>query len=123
MIYWYDHLYTDDVLCRKKQDYKKVVEDKVRKGVPGRILSRKMLPGKHYYLLVLASNQENLFEIVNTNQMFFRYYEYTNMYIVGIAKRYDGAVEILRRIMTEGYGADLAFDPRSVFTKNRFFPT
>ena len=76
----------------------------------------------HFYLLVLANNQENLFEIVNTNQMFFRYYEYTDVYVVGIAKNYDGAVEILRRIMTEGYGADQAFDPRSVFTRNRFFP-
>lgn len=107
MIYWYDHLYTDEAVRRKEQNYKKAVEEKIKKSC---------------YLLVLANNEENLFEIVNTNQMFFRYYEYTNVYIVGIAKKYDGAVEILQRIMTEGYGTDLAFDPRSVFTKNRFFP-
>ncbi len=122
MIYWYDHLYTDEAVRRKEPDYKKAVEDKVKKSIPGKIFSKKMLPSKHFYLLVLANNQENLFEIVNTNQMFFRYYEYTDVYVVGIAKNYDGAVEILRRIMTEGYGADQAFDPRSVFTRNRFFP-
>lgn len=117
MIYWYDHLYTDEAVRRKEQNYKKAVEEKIKKSFPSKIL-----PSKSCYLLVLANNEENLFEIVNTNQMFFRYYEYTNVYIVGIAKKYDGAVEILQRIMTEGYGTDLAFDPRSVFTKNRFFP-
>lgn len=114
MIYWYDHLYTDDVVRGKEHTFRKVVEERSKwQNLPWK---------KSYYLRVLASNQENLFEIVNTNQMFFRYYEYTNMYIIGIAKKYDGVVEILRRIMTEGYGTDLAFDPRTVFTKNRFFP-
>ncbi len=114
MIYWYDHLYTDDAVRGKEHTFRKVVEERSKwQNLPWK---------KSYYLLVLASNQENLFEIVNTNQMFFRYYEYTNMYIIGIAKKYDGVVEILRRIMTEGYGTDLAFDPRTVFTKNRFFP-
>ena len=71
MIYWYDHLYTDDVVRGKEHTFRKVVEERSKwQNLPWK---------KSYYLLVLASNQENLFEIVNTNQMFFRYYEYTNM--------------------------------------------
>lgn len=112
MIFWYDELYMDEAVRKNEKKCKRVVESRNKWQV---------LPWKKsYFVIVLASNEENLFEIMNTNQMFFRYYEYKNLYILGVAKKYESAVEIFQNIMTEGYGADQSFDPRTVFTKDRF---
>lgn len=112
MIFWYDHLYMDEAVSKHEKKCKKIVESRNK---------WQMLPWKKsYFIITLANNKENLFEIMNTSQMFFRYYEYTNVYILGVAKKYESAVEIFQNIMTEGYGEDSAFDPRSVFTKDRF---
>lgn len=112
MIFWYDSLYMDDAVRKSEKKFRKIIERRsVWQNLPWK---------KSYFVLILANNGENLFEIMNTNQMFFRYYGYTNLYIVGVAGDYEGAVEILRRIMTKGYERDSAFNPRTVFKRSRF---
>ncbi len=114
MIFWYDRLYMDDAVRKNEKKCRKIIERRsMWQNLPWK---------KSYFVLVLANNGENLFEIMNTNQMFFRYYGYTNLYIIGVAGNYEGAVEILRYIMTKGYEKDAAYNPRSVFTRGRFVP-
>lgn len=112
MIYWYNNLYMDDAVRRRKRKCQITIEK--------RSIWQKLPWKKSYYIIMIAKNKENLFEIVNTNEMFFKYYGYTDIYIVGVATRYEGAVEILRRIMTEGYRKDREFDPRRVFRRDQF---
>ena len=114
MIFWYDSLYMDDTVKKKEKKCRKIIE----KGCKS-----KRLFGMGYFVVILANNAENLFEIMNTKQMFFRYYGCGHLYVLGVAKDYAGAVEIFRYIMTKGYEADSGFDPRSVFTKDRFVST
>lgn len=122
MIYWYDSLYMDEIVKKNIKKCKKNIEEGCRQesGPGRRFLKNKCLFGKGYFVLVLANNGKNLFEIMNTNQMFFRYYGGKKLYVLGVARDFEGAVEIFRYIMTKGYEADREFDPRQVFTKDRF---
>ena len=117
MIFWYEHLYMDEKLRHKEKQCKKIIEHRRKwKKYPWQMLPWK----KNYYVLALASNQENLFDIMNTDQMFFRYYEHQDLYVLGVSENYDGAVEILQQIMTDGFHNEPEFDPRKLFTKDRF---
>lgn len=116
MIFWYDSLYMDDAVRRKEKKCRKIIEKEAKSTAAW----YKLLFKKSYFIVALAHNGENLFEIMNTNQMFFRYYGGTGLYILGVAKDYDGAVEIFRYIVTKGYGSDHSFDPRKMFTKDKF---
>lgn len=113
MIFWYDNLYMDDAVRKQEKECKKIIEK--------RSVWQKLPWKKNYYVIVLASNEKNLFEIMNTDQMFFRYYGYKDLYILGVAEKYEGAVEILRGIMVEGYDREPEFDPRQKFARNHFF--
>lgn len=114
MIYWYDSLYMDGTVRKNVKKCKKNIEQ------GGRFFRNRCFSGKGYFVVALANNGKNLFEIMNTNQMFFRYYESKKLYVLGVAGDFEGAVEIFRYIMTKGYEEDREFDPRQVFTKDRF---
>jgi hypothetical protein len=75
---------------------------------------------KSYYALILAQNPENLFEIIGTRQFFFRRYDYLDMYIVGLAVDYEGAVKLLQQILEDIYRPDASFEPRKYFDKDDF---
>ena len=56
-------------------------------------------------MLTLAQNDKNLFEIMQTRQLFFRrYHRHVDMYVVALTSDYDAAVEILQQILAKGYG-------------------
>lgn len=112
MIFWYDGLLMDKAVRKKEEKCKRIIEK--------RSIWQKLPWKKSFYILMLANNSENLFEIMATNQMFFRYYGYTDIYIVGVSQDYEGAVQMLRRVMADGYAGDADFDPRKVYTKERF---
>jgi hypothetical protein len=107
----------DDFVRKKEKMCRQTIEKRsaCRKRKWKTWLSR-----KHYFMITLAQNKENLFEIVNTKEMFFRYYGHTDIYIVGVSKDYDGAVEILTQILTKGYDTTPDYNPRNVFTKEKF---
>lgn len=112
MIFWYDDLYMDDSVRQKEKAFRKTIEK--------RSVWQKLPWKKSYYIITLANNEENLFEIMNTDEMFFRYYGYTDIYIVGVSGDYDGVVEMLAQILTEGYRENRDYNPREVFTKEYF---
>lgn len=112
MIFWYENLYMDDSVKEEEKKCKKIIEK--------RSFWQKLPWKKSYYIIILANNKKNLFEILNTSEMFFDYYGHTDIYIVGVARKHENAVEILRQILTEGYQKDDDFDPRKVFLKEHF---
>ena len=84
MIYWYQNLYMDETVEKNPKRCKKRVE----KRRPWK---------KSYVVLTLAQNDKNLFEIMQTRQLFFRRYRHVDMYVVALTSDYDAAVEILQK--------------------------
>jgi hypothetical protein len=75
---------------------------------------------KSYVAIVLAANEENLFEIMETRQLFFRRYGYLDLYVVGLASNYENAVELLQQMLVKGYKENPSFSPRTCFDKKDF---
>lgn len=107
MIRWYRALYMDEKVKENPEKCKK------------RVMRRRPWK-KSYYVLTLASNADNLFEIMDTRQLFFRYYARHDMYVVGLSADYAGAVELLRQMVEEICCADASFSPRAYFDKDDF---
>lgn len=107
MIYWYRNLYMDDAVAKHPERCKKRVE-------------RRRPWKKSYVALTLASNEKNLFEIMETRQLFFRRYNHFDLYVIGLASSYENAVEILQKILERGYSLDSSFQPREHFKKEDF---
>lgn len=107
MIRWYRSLYMDDEVRKNPEKCKK------------RVMKRRPWK-KNYYVLVLAANPNNLFEIMETRQLFFRHYARFDMYVVGLAVDYEGAVKLLQQMLEEIYRADDSFSPRKYFDKDDF---
>ena len=107
MIYWYRNLYMDDTVAKNPERCKKRVE-------------RRRPWKKSYVALTLASNKKNLFEIMETRQLFFRRYNHMDFYVIGLTSNYEKAVEILQEILEQGYHLDPMFQPREHFKKEDF---
>ncbi len=122
MIFWYDDLYMDQDIVNDEEKCKKIIEARCgyKKGIKKKLQHNLAPWNKNYEIVILANNKDNLFEIINTRQMFFSYYESHDIYVIGIAKHYEGAVEIVRTIMENGYREEADYDPRMQFTKEHF---
>ena len=107
MIYWYRNLYMDDTVAKNPERCKKRVE-------------RRRPWKKSYVALTLAANEKNLFEIMETRQLFFRRYNHLDLYVVGLAADYEKAVKMLQGILEQGYRLDPSFQPRKQFRKKDF---
>ncbi len=112
MIFWFNGLYMDESVRKNEKKCREIIERRSK--------WQKLPWKKSYYIIMLAGNEKNLFEIMSTDQMFFKYYGYTDIYIVGVSTDYDGAVEMIAQILTDGYKKDEEYDPRKVFTRDRF---
>lgn len=114
MIFWYENLFLSESLVNKKKTCQKIIEKRSK--------WQKLPWKKSFYVLTLASNSSNLFEILNTDQMFFKYYENVELYVLGIFQEEEEATEMVQKIMEEGYEEDTHFDPRVVYTRDKFSP-
>ena len=107
MILWYRSLYMDEQVKKNSGKCKK----RVSKRRPWK---------KSYYALCLAENPDNLFEIMDTRQLFFRRYRYLDMYVLGLAGDYKGAVGLLQQILEEIWQNTAPFAPRQYFDRDDF---
>ncbi|MCR5691636.1 MAG: hypothetical protein K6G62_05400 [Eubacterium sp.] len=105
MIRWYEKLYMD----------KKV--SKHPKRAMRRVEAKKLW--KNYFALTLAGNPDNLFEIIETREMFFRHNRQRELYIFGLASSKKNAIKILRDIFEEASVRE-EFDPRAMFERKNF---
>jgi len=82
-----------------------------------RVESKKLW--KNYFALILAENPDNLFEIIETRELFFRHYSRRELYIFGLTSSKKNAIKILREIFEEASLRE-NFDPRAMFNRQNF---
>ncbi|MEG1458748.1 MAG: hypothetical protein RSB37_09950 [Acetivibrio sp.] len=89
MIRWSNELYLDESIRKNPEKWKQKVEG-----------------GKlplNVYCICLASNEHNLFDILNGNELFFRYYRTRDLYIAGLAKTQEDALDLLQDMIEDMY--------------------
>lgn len=89
MIKWCDHLYMDQRVKKKFNKYKTSLEkDRLTLGL---------------YCVILPSNENNMFDIISSNELLFRYYRRRNIYIVGLAITKESAIRLVQTILEDVY--------------------
>lgn len=106
MICWYRDLYMDEVVKKNPKKCK----NRVEKRRPWK---------KNYYAVTLAANPENLFDIMGTRQLFFRRYEYMDIFVIGLASSKEEALVLLQKIV-EKMDREQIWNPREMFAKREF---
>lgn len=79
-----------------------------------RILNRPLFAD--LYLLTLAANGKDYLDIIHTKYVFFNFHQ--ELEVVGIAKDYNEAVELVQRIVSECYEKNNDTDIRSYLISN-----
>lgn len=102
MILWAEKLYIGKKLKKKKD------------GAIASISSRKLAPG--VYCIAFASNPDNLFDIMDVNQLLFPHYNKTDVKIVGLAKGKEEAISLVHDMLLEVYNKTGSFNVRAYFT-------
>lgn len=87
MVRWCEKLYMDEEIGKKPEKWKKKVEQ-------GKLTL-------DVYCVSLASNPENLFDIINCNEILFRYYRQRELWIAGLAKSREGAVLLVQEMVED----------------------
>lgn len=67
------------------------------------------------YCIAFASNPDNLFDIINANELLFPYYRNKETRIVGLAKGKEEAMKLVQTMLMEVYNRTGNFDVRSYF--------
>lgn len=115
MIHWYKDLYMDQKVQENPGRCRHHVE-----RCAGSLKKSMSKFWKGYYAITLPSNENNLFDIMDTRQLFFRRYAHLDLYIVGLAKNYDSAVELLQQILLENANEQDLTRLRDRFDKSEF---
>jgi hypothetical protein len=115
MIHWYQDLYMDDVVGEKPKRAKRRVE-LCHKSFRQSLCFWK----QSYYAISLAQNEENLFEIIETRQLFFHAYQHLDFYIVGLAGSRDSAILLLQNIFDTILEQDSELPVREFFSGEKF---
>ncbi|MGN0350504.1 MAG: hypothetical protein ACI4ES_02550 [Roseburia sp.] len=92
---WYDKLYVGESIIHKTNK----VRWKIRHNA-GQI---------NIYVITLPSNRENLLDIIPSQELLQKGYPKKNLYIVGLAKGYEEAIELAGSIIMEVYRHTGAF--------------
>lgn len=64
------------------------------------------------YVLTLASNEENLLDIIPARELLQKHYPKRGLYVVGLAGNYNEALALAGHIVNEVYRATGGFDVR-----------
>lgn len=68
------------------------------------------------YVIALASNEKNLLDIIPAQELMQKGYPKKNLYIVGLAKGYEEAIEVAASIVAAVYQVTGSFAIRSYLT-------
>lgn len=102
MIVWTSNLYVGDKMKRKKA--KAVASINKREATFG------------VYCIAFASNPNNLFDIMDANELLFPHYKRMEVQIVGLAKGKEEAMKLVQYMLMEVYNRTGNFDVRNYFT-------
>ncbi|MEE3468814.1 MAG: hypothetical protein VZQ83_10290 [Eubacterium sp.] len=133
MLYWYRDLMTSKKLRSKTDKHIHRVERYYRALPKSKVFSDKKkwweqivgkrIPWKDYTVVIKSLNESDLFDIMATRQWVFRAYEKRDIYVIGLFTSKDDALEQIEAMLTEGYEADPAYDPRAAFSDPESFDT
>lgn len=96
---WHKDLYTGKSIRRRQ----KKVKWKIVHGA-GQL---------RVYVISLASNRQNLLDIIPSRELLQKYYPKNGLYIIGLAGNYEEALEVAGHIVSEVYSKTGSFDVRS----------
>lgn len=68
------------------------------------------------YCIAFASHQDNLFDIIDANELLFPFYKKSEVQIVGLARGREEAVDLVQKMLMEVYHKTGNFDVRAYFT-------
>lgn len=102
---WYKDLYVGESIVHKTNR----IKWKIRHNA-GQI---------NIYVIALASNEENLLDIIPARELLQKGYPKKHIFIVGIAKGYDEAVNVAVSIIDEVYRQTGAFGVRTYLSRKR----
>lgn len=100
---WYNYLYGEERLLRKKEK----IKWKVRHNA-GQL---------NLYVISLSHGDSNLLEIISTVELMQKYYPKEHMFIVGLSRGYEQACALAGRIVMEVYEETGGFDVKSYLKK------
>ena len=102
---WYDDLYVGESIVHKTSKIKwKILHNAGQLNI---------------YVITLASNPANLLDIISEKELLQKGYPKKNLYIVGLAKGYQEAVDTAVAIIDEVYQNTGAFAVSSYLMKKR----
>lgn len=102
---WYEDLYVGESIIHKKNK----IKWKIRHNA-GQI---------DIYVIALASNKENLLDIIPAQELLLKGYPKRQLSIIGLAKGYQEAVEVAASVVDEVYHETGGFAVRSYLAEKR----
>lgn len=104
MIRWADKLYlSEDMKAKKKIKMMKAIENGHLTFV--------------VYCITIASNPNNLFDIMNANELLFHYYSQKGIDVLGLATSKEQAKFLVKDMLEEIYKETGGFKVREYFLK------
>ena len=132
MLYWYRDLMIDKKLKKKRERHIHRVERYYRASPKSKIFGEKKrswehlvgkkIPWKEYFIVIRATNPDNLFEVMSTRQLILRHYERTDLYVIGLYRSNDDALEAVQEMLMDGY-KDSGYEPREAFSSQDDYET
>jgi hypothetical protein len=101
MIQWTSEIYVSDNLKKKK--------DKAIDSINNRRLTSDI------FCIAFASSPENLFDIINANELLFPHYQKAHIKILGLAKGEEEATKLAQDLLMEVYKQTGSFDVRNYY--------
>lgn len=102
---WHKDLYTGESILRRQRK----VKWKIMHGA-GQL---------RVYVITLASNSQNLLDIIPSRELLQKHYPKRNLYVIGLAGNYQEALEVAAHIVSDVYRETGDFDVRSYIRCNR----
>ena len=106
MFYIYNNLFADEK-CENKFD-----------EICDGIINKHFVAG--VFCIILSTNSNNLFDIININELRFNFYHNTDIFIIGFAKGKKGAHDLLVKIIEKAAGENKIHNIRDSFNKENF---
>lgn len=101
MVKWCNNLYMDEEIRKEPIKWKKrIEEDKIPYGL---------------FCIAFASNEKNLFDIIDCKEFWFRHYKRNEIFIVGLAKDKGSAILLLQNMIEDIYKKTGGFLVREYF--------